>query len=235
MPIVLLFVALYVAVVAGGSYAVVRLLARRFPRLRVPAAAAALIVCGLAFTPVPIHGGFVFLLPELLSEGWRELRAEREEGVRERREERLASRFAGYLEGAALSGGWRDPASGLVWSETLQEVHAVDPESLAQAKGACAQREPKGYWALPRDAEFYLLSKAGRASGAWLAEGFLWPEEVSFPKLVRFEGAPRPQVRCVAVTPPAPLRGYLSSDIPLEEWNRHELGLLAGGTGAAHP
>jgi len=234
MPIVLLFVGVYVLGVVGASYGLVRLVSRWFPRVRVLAATLALVFCGLALTPVPIHGGFVFLLPELISESLGELQRSRAARAREQKEKRLASRFAGHLPVAHHRDGWRDPESGLVWSEALEPAAAIDASALAAAKAQCAAREPRGYWAVPRDADFYFLAKAGRAEGAWLAEAYLWPEEVSLPVRVRFAGGGAARTSCVAVTPPAPARGYLSSDVPLEDWNRYQLA-LASGSAAADP
>ena len=84
--------------------------------------------------------------------------------------------------------------------------------------------------AVPRNAEFYFLARAGMLDGRWLAEVFLAPEGISVPGLqqrgqARHQSAVGVPLRCVAVTPPAPRSGYSSSDIPLDDWNRYQLGL----------
>ena len=132
-----------------------------------------------------------------------------------------------------------DPATGLVWSPPLGPAAEVTPAELKEAQKRCAARPPAGYWALPRVAEFYWLARSDHAEGMWLAEMFLWPEGLSLPSLVplaRPAGAVAAgqssalavaAVRCVAVTPPAPVRGYRSDDIPLTEWNTFQLRMTA--------
>jgi len=237
MPVFLLFLGIYLCVSALAVWGLSRLLSRIFPRARAGWTATALFLAAFALAQAPTNCGFAFLLPMLLHDAGDDLRSWAGERKAERKQARLRSRFEGFLPVSAGGAGWRDAASGLVWSPAVGQVAAVSPEALAEAGAGCRAMEPAGYWALPRDADFYFLAKSGRAGGRWLAEVFLFPEEVSLPSLVDLsprQGNPYPgqmrrqepiQVRCVAVTPPAPARGYLSSDIPLEDWNRYQLGL----------
>jgi hypothetical protein len=237
-----LFFAVYVGVVGAVAWLAAWLVRRWRPQTRLLAVAAALFAAGVFFTPVPIHGGVLILGPEIIRETWREWRRSRDAAADARREAHDAGRFAGWLAAEALGDGWRDPASGLVWSPAIAETPQADAASLADAGRRCAARPPAGYWAVPRNAEFFWLARTERAAGRWLADAYLWPEGISLPIVVALDpadaaGPPRAgqdargaplQVRCVAVTPPAPARGYRAADISLADWNAFQLRLVNG-------
>ncbi len=239
MAAAVILIAIYAVVVSLLGWLAARLVPRRWPRLRAPVVIAATGVAAVACIPVPIHGGFILLGPEVARETWSEWRRTRAAAAEIRRETRLDSRFAGWLPAEAAGDGWRDPATGLVWSAPLGPVAAVTPAALQEAQRQCAALAPAGYWALPRVAEFFWLARSDHAAGRWLAEAFLWPEGLSLPSLVPLSpasgvvSAGQPSaptvaaVRCVAVTPPAPVRGYRSDDIPLAEWNAFQLRMTA--------
>lgn len=230
MGLVVAFLVVYVVAALVSTIAIARLARRFFPRLRLFPLVIGLSLVALALTPVPTRHGLLFLLPELVSEGSRELSRARAARQDRQREARLESRFAGYLPEEHLPGRWRDPATGLVWTGQVASVPDISRGSLRQGQALCADLVPRGYWAVPRNAEFYLLARAGRLDGRWLAEVFLAPEGISVPGLqqrgqARQHSAAGVPLRCVAVTPPAPRSGYSSSDIPLDDWNRYQLGL----------
>jgi len=240
MTATLVFLAVYAVFVSLVGWLVARLVARRWPAVRMPVLIAATAMTAIACLPVPIHGGFILLGPELARETISEWRRARASAAETRRETRADSRFAGWLPSASVGDAWRDPATGLVWSRPVWRAAEVTPAAMAEAQRRCAALEPAGYWALPRNAEFFWLARTDRASGAWLAEMFLWPEGLSLPTLIplsrstaadgaasQSSGRSGAEVRCVAVTPPAPVRGYRSADIPLAEWNAFQVGLTA--------
>ena len=237
MTATIVFLAVYAVFVSLVGWLVARIVAWRWPAVRLPVLIAATAMTAIVCLPVPIHGGFILLGPELARETWSEWRRTRAAAAEIRRETRLDSRFAGWLPDTAVGDAWRDPATGLVWSGPIGVASGITPAGLREAQRQCAALAPAGYWALPRVAEFYWLARSERASGAWLAEAFLWPEGLSLPSLVPLS---RPagtvsvgqgstpataDVRCVAVTPPAPVRGYRTDDIPLTEWNAFQVGL----------
>jgi len=244
MAVALAFIALYAVVVAGLAWAAARLVPGRWRRGRLPVFYGAVALIAVACLPVPIHGGFLLLGPEVARETWAEWRRSRAVAAEARRETHADARFAGWLPADAVGDGWRDPATGLVWSPAIWRVDAITPAALAEGQRRCAARPPSGYWALPRNAEFFWLARTDRAEGAWLADAFLWPDGVSLPARLTLgrgaeaeaaapdqRGAPDvTEVRCVAVTPPAPVRGYRSADIPLAEWNAFQLRLTGAST-----
>lgn len=233
----IIVVAIYAVIVAGLGWIAARLVPRRWPWLRAPVVIAATAVAGVACIPIPIHGGFMLLGPTMAREAIGEWRRSRAATAEVRRETRLDRRFVDWLPGDAIGEAWRDPATGLVWTDAIGEPVAITPDGLAEARQRCASLAPAGYWALPRTAEYLWLARTDHASGRWLADLFLWPEGLSLPTLVplsRPDGplaASQPSapagaaVRCVAVTPPAPIRGYRSDDVPLAEWNAFQVGL----------
>lgn len=238
MAVILVFLALYAVVVAGLAWAAVRLLPGRWHGGRLPLFYGVVALFAVACLPVPIHGGFLLLGPEVARETWAEWRRSRATAADAQREQAADARFAGWLAADAVGDGWRDPATGLVWSPAIWRVDAITPAVLAEGQRRCAGRAPAGYWALPRNAEFFWLARTDRAEGAWLADAFLWPDGLSLPSRISFPGPPATaadpaqrltpdgtDVRCVAVTPPAPVRGYRSADIPLAEWNAFQLRL----------
>lgn len=189
---------------------------------------AAVLVVALALTPIPIHGGFLLLLPELISEGLRERQVRNEQARETTVRARLDDRFEGYLPDAVARAHWRDTSTGLVWTDRIGVVPSFSPESLAVGRRLCRTLEPAGHWDLPRSAEFYYLERAGRLEGAWIADAFVMPGEIPLPALISRRAGPMSggeiPLRCVGVTPPAPRGGYLTSDIPLPDWNRFQLG-----------
>ena len=239
MTALVILVAIYAVVVASLGWIAARLVSRRWPWLRAPVVVAATAVAAVACIPIPIHGGFLLLGPTMAREAVGEWRRSRTATAEIRRETRLDRRFANWLPAEAVGAGWRDPATGLVWTEAVGEPVAITPDGLSEARERCSALEPAGYWALPRTSEFFWLARTDRASGRWLADAFLWPEGISLPTLVPLSrpagavasGQPTTStgaaVRCVAVTPPAPIRGYRSDDVPLAEWNAFQLRLTA--------
>ncbi len=223
-----------------------------FRRLKSRGVGRALLASGLGvallllFFPIPIHGGFTFpveiMLAELRSE---RVRVEHKESD-ERKEaflKKLAARFRGPLalpvqepEKEPLSSfttaggarGWYDTRSGLAWTDLLALERTGAPPDLERAKAFCADIEPKGFWALPTEAELLLFWKAGGYRLSSLAgygtAGLL--ENVDFQTEMLAVRASRNgtyALRCVAIGPAGPAGGYLSGDIPLEEWNAYQL------------
>jgi hypothetical protein len=237
-PLVVL-VALYAAVVAGLGWTAARLVPRRWPWLRAPGVVAATAVAAVACIPIPTHGGFMLLGPEVAREAVGEWRRSRVATAGIHREQRLDRRFAEWLPAAAVGDAWRDPATGLVWTGPIGAPTPITPDGLAEARARCASLAPAGAWAVPRTAEFFWLARTDHASGRWLADAFLWPEGISLPTLVPLSRPDGPvaagqpsgpgdaAVRCVAVTPPAPIRGYRADDVPLAEWNAFQIRLTS--------
>jgi hypothetical protein len=237
MAALAIFVTLYALAAAGLGWLAARLVPKRWPWLRAPVIVAATAVIAVACLPVPTHGGLILLGPELAREAVREWRRSRAATAEIRRETRLDRRFVDWLPADAVGDAWRDPATGLVWTGPIGESTAITPDGLAEARARCAGLTPAGYWAVPRTAEFFWLARTDHASGRWLADAFLWPEGISLPTLVALSRPDGPvaasqpavagtvEVRCVAVTPPAPIRGYRSDDVPLAEWNAFQVGL----------
>ncbi len=211
------------------------------------------------FFPIPIHGGFTFLAEVMLQE----LRSERvrvEQTVGSERKEafvrKLAARFRGPLAlpareqatgplssftTASGARGWYDARSGLAWTDMLELDRTGAPPDLDRASAFCAEVEPKGYWALPTEAELSLFWKAGGYRLSPLAGfgtvGLL--ENVDFQTemlSVRTSRNGAFALRCVAIGPGAPAAGYLSGDIPLAEWNTYQIQkTMPGFPGAEKP
>lgn len=227
------FLLVYFAAAALVLAALLVLLCRLFPRVRRTWVGVIAGAVAIAMTPLPGHGTMMLLFPTMIVEGLRESRAPRDAPQAALDEAELETRFEGYLSDARAREHWRDTASGLVWGDRVATVPDVSPASFSQAQLACRALKPRGYWAVPRTAEFYFLSKAGRLEGTWIAELLVAPGSGPVAAQVRRDAAaarngPGLAVRCVAVTPPAPRRGYLTSDIPLDDWNRYQLGLVVG-------
>lgn len=222
------YLIVYFMLAASVAGVIAYLAGRAFPRARRAWVGAVVLLVALAFTPIPIHGGFMFLVPELISEGLRERAAQTEQARVATIQTTLARRFEGYLPDTVARVHWRDASSGLVWTEQIGVVPPYSPESLAVGRRRCRAFEPAGYWDLPRSAEFYYLDRAGQLEGAWIADAFVMPGEIATPSLISRRAGPMSgqeiPLRCVGVTLPAPRGGYLSSDIPLEAWNRFQLG-----------
>lgn len=223
-----------------------------FGRLKSRGVGRALLATGLGlallllFFPIPIHGGFTFPVEIMLAE----LRSERRRVEQTERNERkeaflkkLAARFRGPLAlpapeqpGEVLSSfstaggvqGWYDARSGLAWTDLLPLEGAGTPPDLERARAFCGDIEPKGFWALPTEAELSLFWKAGgyvlSPLGGYGTAGLL--EDVDFQTellSVRTSRNGTFALRCVALGPAGPPAGYLRGDIPLEEWNAYQL------------
>lgn len=222
------YLIVYLLLATGVAGLTAYLAGRAFPRARRAWVGAIVLLVAVALTPIPIHGGFLLLVPELISESLREYEVQREQARVVRTQVRLDNRFEGYLPDTVARAHWRDASSGLVWTEQVGVVPPFSPESLAMGRQLCRTLEPAGYWDVPRSAEFYYLERAGRLAGAWIADAFVMPGEITMPSLIsRRAGSTKGReipLRCVGVTQPAPRGGYRSSDIPLEAWNRFQLG-----------
>lgn len=208
----------------------------------------------LLFFPIPVHGGFTFPVEIMLAE-LRSLRARAEQtenhGRKEAFRKRLAARFGGPLALAVqeqvkepLSAfstaggvqGFYDARSGLAWTDLLALEGAGTPPDLERARAFCADIEPKGFWALPTEAELSLFWKAGgyvlSPLGGYGTAGLL--ENVDFQTemlSVRSSRNGTYALRCVAIGPAGPAGGYLSGDIPLEDWNAYQLQKTMPGFG----
>lgn len=232
MLVVLPFVLAYVALSALLIRTLLAASRRLCPSVRRTWLGLGAVVLAIVLTPLPVrHGGVTLLVPTMVREGLRELRQPRDTEEVAPRDPHIDSRFLGYLPDGSATGHWRDEASGLVWSGRVGGVPGLGPDTLTDAQTMCARLEPPGYWAVPRSAEFYLLARAGRVEGPWLADLFVMPGGISVAARVgRGPDHGDLGVRCVAVTPPAPRGGYVTADIPLEEWNRYQLGLPPGAS-----
>jgi hypothetical protein len=220
----------------------------------------ALIASGLAtaflglFFPIPVHGSFTFPFEIML----RDLRSERRrvehQETTDKREAfrlKLAARFTGPLTmtvgepiteqfssiaSAGGTQGFYDVRSRLAWTPMLPIETAGAPPDLEHAKAFCAQIQPQGYWALPTEAELslfwkaggYLLSPLAAYGTAGLLESIDFQTEILS---VRISQDGSYALRCVALGPGAPPPGYLSGDIPLDDWNAYQLQKVAPGFG----
>lgn len=222
------YLIVYFILAASIAALTASLAGRTCPKVHRAGVGATVLLVALALTPIPIHGGFLLLVPELISEGLREREARREQAHVASIKVRLNDRFEGYLPDTVGPAHWRDASSGLVWTEQIGVVPSYSPESLSVGRRLCRALEPVGHWDVPRSAEFYFLERAGRLEGAWIADAFVMPGEIAMPSLISRRAGPMSgqeiPLRCVGVTLPAPRGGYLSSDIPLEAWNRFQLG-----------
>lgn len=204
-----------------------------------------LSVLGLFF-PIPIHGGFTFPLEmawyELQREQWRHQAQVRDEALHAFAQS-LEQRFAGAMtldemrpidsgwSSGMLPGGeavWRDEVSGLVWRAPQTVTMNTPLLTLDEAQGYCQEQSPRGYWALPSEAELALLWQHGgqhRMPGTGQSSTALLVDNTLQLKLATYyRGRVAGQVlRCVALSERAPRGGYQSADIPLALWNRYQL------------
>ena len=249
----ILFYGIAIALILGGGVAVFLALRRYGHALA--AVAGVVAAAGLVLVwPLPIHGGFM-LLGEALYDEWSRERERmdraREDRTRERYVQRLADRFRGELpiqDRVALRGGWQrvsfaagrtawlDTRNGQVWSAWLALGESPSLPALEDAKRRCREHEPRGYWALPTEAEHALMWNAGGAdvlpasdagSVSYVVDETMRMELPTY-RLGRSDNA-RPQasrrfaVQCVARGPGGPARGYVKRDVPLADWNRYQL------------
>jgi len=148
----------------------------------------------------------------------------------------------GWRTVRTVAGGplWLDEESGLVWSDALPLTSAEPGDVLSQARKTCAEAPPRGQWALPTDAEGFFLWRHGgekilpRRPGRFVSQRVDTDFELSIPIIRIVRVSPRPNegqsregpswvVRCVALGPAAPLRGYLDLDISNDDWNAYQL------------
>lgn len=224
--------------VVGGAAFGVYLLLRRHSRL------AAYIAAGIAgggavlVFPLPIHGGFTLVGEALLHDFGAELRS-----LRHKREqsrdlafvENYAKRFAGTLPADTLEVAPFSQAGGLLWVGPFEAM----ADGLPAAKRVCSQFEPRGYWALPTEGDYYQYWRETGTDARRRHRGrftsYLVDEqmrlELPTTVITLGEGAsdgqrsrqPPPRVHCVARTAQAPLQGYLKGDVPLSAWNEFQL------------
>jgi len=241
----LMFYGIYVLIVFFVAASIFRWLKHRGIGRALLASGLGVALLSLVF-PIPVHGGFTFLVEIMLSE----LRSERvhiEQKERKRRkeafQEKLAARFRGPLAlpvreqlteqvssfmTANGTRGWYDARSGLAWTDMLALERTGAPPDLDRARAFCADIEPKGFWALPTEAELSLFWKAGGYRFSPLADygtaGLLENVDLQTEMLsLRTSRNGTYALRCVALGPGAPAAGYSSKDIPLEEWNAYQL------------
>lgn len=241
----LIFYGTYVLIVIAVAVGIFRWLKSRGIGRALLASGLSIVLFSL-FYPIPIHGGFTFLVEVMLSE-LRSERARIEQTERKERKEafreKLAARFRGQLAlqareqtaeqlssftTAGGTRGWYDGRSGLAWTDMLALEHTGAPPDLDRAKAFCAELEPEGLWALPTEAELSLFWKAGGYRVSPLAgfgtAGLLENVNLQTEMLtLRTSRNGRYALRCVALGPGAPAAGYSSRDIPLEEWNAYQL------------
>lgn len=198
------------------------------------------------FFPIPGHGVFIFPVEIMIQELRSERRRVEQDEKSEKKEafrRRLRARFAGPLaipvrqdaaerfysvQTADGARGWYDESSGLVWTDMRPLDSAGAPPDLARAGAFCGQIEPKGFWALPTEAELSMFWKAGGYNHSPLADygtaGLLENVDLQTELLsVRVSRTGAYALRCVALGPGAPAGGYLSGDIPIDEWNAYQL------------
>jgi len=138
-----------------------------------------------------------------------------------------------------------DESSKMLWSEPIALEPTAEFPSLDSAKSVCSELPPLGHWALPTEAEYYTIWRSGGTDVLSHTEltivSYIVDEqfELELPtfdmrkkSVNRHTDAASPTgssfaVRCVARTANAPERGYIKSDIPLDEWNRYQLQKLS--------
>ncbi|OGQ94189.1 MAG: hypothetical protein A2521_05870 [Deltaproteobacteria bacterium RIFOXYD12_FULL_57_12] len=241
----LIFYGIYVFIVVAVAVGVFRWLKKKGIGKALLASGLCVTLLSLFF-PIPIHGGFTFLVEIMLVELRSGLDRVEQNEKNERKEafqEKLAARFRGPLAlpareqvTAQLSSfmtangtrGWYDAQSGLAWTDMLALERTGAPPDLEQAKAFCREFEPKGYWALPTEAELSLFWKAGGYRFSPLADfgtaGLLENVDLQIEMLsLRTSRNGTYALRCVALGPGAPAAGYSSQDIPLKEWNTYQL------------
>ena len=224
---------------------VVMVFRRLRPRGLLPAAAASMFsLCGFAlFFPIPIHGGFTFPREIMLWE-LEQSKTEYEVKGRERKHEAfersLEQRFSGVITDyevvqekagwakLSLPLAWLDRESGLIWLPPQPLASNVERVEREAAEAFCRRQVPKGYWALPTEAEMALLWQhgghhimpgTGHSSAALLIQ-----QELQVQMLTQYRGnIAGYALRCVAISRDAPRRGYIGSDLPLSLWNRFQL------------
>lgn len=228
----------------------------RWGRVRAGFAAILALAAAILIWPIPIHGGFTFLF----AVAWRELQHNYQRSLEIKQTiknsaflHKLNQRFKGPLDvyprrhinslwhEVNLQHGaraWLDESSKMVWSELILLETTADYPSLELAKTTCSSLPPKGYWALPTEAENYTSSRSGGDDvfphSEYNVVSYLVDEQLGLElptyamgeKAGNADAASRPghfAVRCIARTENAPLRGYIKSDIALDDWNEYQL------------
>jgi hypothetical protein len=252
----LLIYAFALIVIVGLSFAAYKLCACWG---RIPAAIAATLTlsASILIWPIPIHGGFTFLLDV----AWRELNHKyiQHQELKQTRIQneflaKLSQRFKGPLdvhprqrlnsnwyEVQTQSGSraWLDESSKMLWSELLLIHTTTNLPSLERAKAACSTLSPEGYWALPTEAENYTLWHSGGANVlprfeynmiSYTVDEQFRLELPTYAMGKKSNNANMASqhgnafaVRCIARTKDAPIRGYIKSDIALDDWNEYQL------------
>lgn len=131
---------------------------------------------------------------------------------------------------------WLATSSGMIWSQWLELTATKSLPTLALARQRCAELPPAGFWALPTEAEHVHMWLAGgldvlpsnqTGSVSYMVDTDYQLETPVYHVVggsnVRPSGARPFSVRCVARGPNSPERGFIQSDIPLEDWNRYQL------------
>lgn len=256
ISIILLIYAFALIVIFSLCFAVYKLCVR-WGRIRAGIAATLTLGAAILIWPIPIHGGFTFLF----AVAWQELSHNYQQYLEIKQTikdnmflTKLNQRFKGPLdvyprqqinsfwhevETQYGARAWLDESSKMVWSELLLLATTTDLPSLEMAKTTCSSLPPKGYWALPTEAENYTLWRSGGADVfpqseynvvAYLVDdqlGLELPTYAMGKKTGNANVASQPgnpfAVRCIARTKNAPLRGYIQSDIALDDWNEYQM------------
>lgn len=255
MPVLIAFYLLAVGAILAVAFLSFRRL-RRYGRLPAIAAGVATASTLLLLWPIPIHGGFTFLGEVAWHEWQGHQRLQQAAAVQAKREThdvRLATRFRGELPVATRTTiddrwaqvttadgdvGWHDQQSGLIWSGWQPLADSPTLPDMAAADRRCAERAPRGYWALANEAEYVLLARGDGPAAMPPAPGSVVSyiaEAGSTLRLPTYRLAPSAKsaarrpfvVQCVARAAGSPARGYVREDIPLAEWNTFQLGKLA--------
>ena len=196
--------------------------------------------------PIPIHGGFTFLL-EVAVDELKTLQSSLEQRG-DRAADRaflaaLETRFASALSFERLevrpdgwtrvidetgAEAWLAADSGLVWRGPLIWERAPTEPSLEEAEDFCAAQPPTGRWALPTDGELLTLwSSNGHALMPGDGRSSLTrtvDTEMTMELQTKFVGRVAGySLGCVARSEAAPRRGYISEDFSLVERNRFQL------------
>ena len=250
-----LIYAIALIVIVSLSFAAYKLCVR-WGRFRAGIAATLTLGAAILIWPIPIHGGFTFLF----AVAWQELNQRYRQNLEIKqtikKNEFLSKwnqRFKGpldvhprrrlnphWLEVDSQYGGraWLDESSKMVWSELIPLETTTDFPSLELAKTTCSSLPPKGYWALPTEAENYTLWRSGGADvlphSEYNVVSYLVDEQLRLElptygmgkkgnSNVASQQGNSFAVRCIARTKNAPLRGYIKSDIALDDWNEYQL------------
>lgn len=247
----IIFIFIYASVVITLSLLSAKLLRHYFPKMRYLLFIIIFIIGGLALTPVPIHGGFSILLFDLLDEARRDFHAYIDSRKKQEIQQKIISRYNGYLKVDSETQipnqkDWSiiethnqkallDRKSGLIWSKEVAQISGYNESTLKEAERRCHDLKPNGYWALPNDSEaFYIWKNKGSSLfqdglNIWLVRVVVSNDQFAVVGMSRFEtfGKRNPPqvygVRCVALSQLAPRQGYISSDIPLGDWNDYQL------------